>query len=115
MSSKYDPVVAEGIKFMDENAEGWCEKIELETLDLGSLELCVLGQAFDTEAVAARRLDPDALFHPNNGYTYARRKFDIGITKSVNLGFALDADSPRYHYLTAAWKRAIKEHCNDTT
>ena len=36
--------VREGISWLDSNFPGWRERINLETLDMGSFDYCVVGQ-----------------------------------------------------------------------
>lgn len=38
--------VVRGVALLDAETPGWRERIDLETLDLGNVHLCVLGQGF---------------------------------------------------------------------
>lgn len=41
--------VSAGIALLDENVEGWRDKIDLATLDIRHTRKCVLGQVFKTD------------------------------------------------------------------
>lgn len=87
----YAAKVAAGIKFLDAQAAkgkvsaDWRESISMDNLDLGSCEVCVLGQLFGS-------------------YSDGQYTLDIDSIDSKAYGFNTDYD---FKQLTAAWKDAL--------
>lgn len=90
MTNKYTQKVQRGIEFLDENEPGWRQWIEIESLNLGDCEACILGQLFGT--------------------------FDLGIghyglscEKEEILGFNMwgNQNNEDWQQLTQAWKDAL--------
>lgn len=77
--------VAAGMRFLDARDPGWLDKVDANTLDVGSCDLCVLGQIYG---------------HYNLGL------YELKVRSEVTLGFASD-DEDEYAELTKSWKRAI--------
>lgn len=114
--------VAAGAKFLDEHDRDWWRAdveraIDLDTLDLGTDELCILGQrcpleavvAFDTEYYAqARRLSGlPGIFAINSwavGFGFQAYANDTDAD-----GEPIDDELDEFDDLTAEWKRVITE------
>lgn len=45
----YAERAAAGAALLDQECPGWERRVDLETLDLGSIYCCILGQVFDSE------------------------------------------------------------------
>lgn len=58
--------VAAGIQLLDDNVEGWRDKINLETFNIQNTRNCILGQIFKT--------DED---HWESGYDVGRAKLNL--------------------------------------
>jgi hypothetical protein len=90
--------VTAGAEFLDRVEPGWDRRIDLDVLDLGACDACVIGQLAGVEAergVAA------LVGHDVNGERWP-----------TALGFHIDVASPDdddwdWALLTDAWKRAI--------
>lgn len=99
--------IAKGIELLDKEAPGWCEKVDLKLLDLGSPYFCVLGQVYKPK----RRPE-----YFDGGYSVGTRRLKIQQT-SADFGFdkrvldSFHASGEEYLNLTAAWKQAIRAHC----
>lgn len=78
----YAAKVNAGIQLLDTEKPGWREKIDLDNLDLGSCDICVLGQVFGNYYDGVEKLKVDA-------YEYG---FNTGGS---------------FRELTAAWKEAL--------
>ena len=97
-----------GATFMDATCVGWPEKIEADTLDIGSCFDCVFGQAFDDEYLNVRlRL----------GLT-AEQSASLGFTTEVSLEYSFadymtlspkaksvqrEKSDAEYRHLRSAW------------
>jgi len=87
--SKYSEVVQAGMAVLDANMPGWECRIDPETLNLASCQLCVLGQVYGE---------------------YSAGKREVGIEDGDNYGFSTRDDSSReYGFLTRTWLRVIKK------
>ncbi len=95
--------IAKGIQLLDKKVPGWCEKVDLKMLKLGSLQFCVLGQVFAKEAKRSRTYI--------SGYGYGRERLFADEAADV-YGFDTHSEAgEQYFPLTLAWKRAIRAHC----
>ena len=113
--------IAAGIALLDEKVPGWCERVDLTTLNLGSTLFCVLGQVFDKSAKRrAKRVAKDMHSHSaydTAGYWQGLRNLRLSDLSSVALGFDRGHGSypedleETYFNLTRGWKRAIRTHC----
>lgn len=89
--TNYASAVAAGISFLDSKVasgkvpSNWRDKIKLDTLDLGSCGVCVLGQLF-------------------GDYSDGKYALDIDNYDTKDYGFNTDYD---FQQLTAAWKDAL--------
>jgi hypothetical protein len=81
----------EGMAWLDVHAPGWVEKIDLDRLDMRSMENCVLGQLYGS--YFAREADAAKL---RGGYAVAKER-----------GFAYGTEVDT---LTMAWIMIIVEH-----
>jgi hypothetical protein len=112
--------VALGAAFLDEHDPPWWREIDLETLDLGSGDRCVLGQRCPLEVLTAwlgsapeDGEDHEFRYHAYAGMLtgFSRTERDAledwAIARGFNRPFG-DADS-EYDDLTAEWARVIRE------
>lgn len=89
--TNYASAVAAGISFLDSKVasgkvpSNWRDKVKLDNLDLGSCDVCVLGQLFGS---------------------YSDGQYELGLDTydSKSYGFNTDYD---FQQLTAAWKDAL--------
>lgn len=91
MEPKYDytAAVQRGVALLDaKGPPGWRDRIDLDTLDIGSLTLCVLGQVYGHYYKGLRALGDDA-----NPY---------------HLGFATEG-LLAWRALTQAWREALAQ------
>jgi len=97
--------IKNGIALLDKKRPGWCEKIDLEILDLGSTFTCVLGQLYkeDFNALSYRT---QFLHGTPFGLGVSRLKLE----NASDYGFDSSAHNS-YGRLETGWKRAIKGHC----
>lgn len=96
--------IAKGIEFLDKKAPGWCDKVDLEVLDLGSSYLCVLGQVFNKQAKRSRICE--------DGFDFGSGRLP-STASSSEYGFNMNYEKgEEYFPLTQAWKRAIRAHCH---
>ncbi len=104
--------VAAGAAFLDGREPGWWERIDLDSLDLGSGCRCVLGQlATDVSQYAswrriALRFGLDA-WQDDIGLGFMARDHDADLSLSVVEANA--ANKAEFDALTAEWKRVITE------
>jgi hypothetical protein len=89
-----DPSVVRGARYLDEILPGWADTIDLDTLDLGSICDCVLGQL-------AVDIVPNLVFR---SYYEARSHLGIGADQAFSLGFTTLGD---FAHLTRAWRDLI--------
>lgn len=61
--------VQRGARWLTENFPGWQDRIDPDTLNLASAEMCICGQVFKTEG---RALEAEGEWDPT-GYTYAHK------------------------------------------
>lgn len=86
MSTDYAAKVAEGVKFLDENASSdWRSEIDLDNLRLESCEVCVLGQIFGQ---------------------YEDGLSELGIDSYEATGYGFSTNGS-WQELTQAWKDAL--------
>jgi hypothetical protein len=83
--STFTAQVNAGIKLLDEQQPGWRDKIDLETLNLGSCSVCVLGQIFGDYEEGTIELDIE-----DDPYQYGFNALNGGMEQ-----------------LTQAWKDAL--------
>lgn len=90
--------VAAGVAWLDENRSGWIDLVNLDTLDLSSCTLCVLGQLFGEyeDAPLAAKYTPDLA--------------STGPARSRGFEVAYRTASAYREYadLTAEWRRVIE-------
>lgn len=104
-----DPRVKRGVAWLDENVEGWAEKINLELFNIRQASSCVLGQIYADYSIGCSTHDlrdpapidaqPDGWLH--HGYEL-RDHYGFqtwGTTEGVDQDWAVLQDS---------WVRAIK-------
>ncbi len=85
-----------GVKWLDLNKPDWLKKMKIEKLDLGSSDVCVLGQVF------RKFWDDSSVKAVSGGLSYK---------ESVRLGFALPEGSKfdkMYDPLTMLWYEKLK-------
>lgn len=81
----YAAKVAEGIKKLDATKPGWRDLIDVQTLDLESCSVCVLGQVF-------------------GDYYEGKAALDISSAVADRMGFNTEGS---FRELTEAWKEAL--------
>ncbi|WAB09325.1 hypothetical protein SEA_STELLA_85 [Streptomyces phage Stella] len=81
----YAAKVAAGIKLLDSKKPGWRSKIVMDELDLGSCDVCVLGQVFGS-------------------YDSGKYALDLDTYEAKDYGFNTDYSMSE---LTKAWKDAL--------
>lgn len=102
--------IACGMAWLDEHHPGWEEKIDLETLNLGGLCDCVLGQLEKGYATAMRRIARDVLGQSESKTPVWWSNLDKQAAWSNAHGFCMTLGNTRqYEQLTAAWKTAITQ------
>lgn len=84
----YAAKVAAGIKKLDASKPGWRDLIDVQTLDLESCSVCVLGQIF-------------------GDYHDGRDQLDISSAMAHEMGFNTENS---FRELTEAWKEALGEN-----
>lgn len=92
--SVYDSRAARGAVVLDEKVPGWDEKINLDTLNIYSINCCILSQLFGS-------------YYPGElGFSCYKPKEieDCGFTYC---GGSEDPDAEKMVEITAAWKRLI--------
>ncbi len=92
----YKKQIARGIKLLDYHFEGskWLNKVKLPTLNMQTMDYCLLGQVF-------------------GGYTSGTIELMVGV--GWTYGFSIQDEgifepSIKYDTLTREWKDAIKKH-----
>lgn len=97
--SKYDPAIDKGIALLDAKVPDWCKKMQLDHLDMGSGNSCVLGQLFPSDSEEYR-----------DGY--AKGCHDLELRNPTECGFFMPMGRWReYPPLTRRWKQRIRQHC----
>ncbi len=105
--SLYAEEVAEGIEFLNDEVPDWWTLIDLDTLDLSSADVCVLGQVF------AARADETGLA---SGYHYVLNQYENMHYAVTSMGFCAGTKhnaiyggtcSDEYDDLNAEWARVI--------
>lgn len=102
----FEVEIARGAAFLDEKTPGWRERIDLDKLDLGECDVCVLGQLSGTDDRWA--------------WTTVVRNFGLSTRIVHKFGFSVDDsddlfydDSGEldelYNQLTQEWKTYIRE------
>lgn len=93
--------VAAGVKVLDQYIPGWEDQIDLERLNVGHMERCVIGQLFG---------DFGVVYYPDLGNKH-ERKMSSGMRaaltgKSFDLGFGMRGGESEDE-LTAEWERVV--------
>lgn len=93
--------VAAGVKVLDQHEPGWEKLIDLERLNIDSMERCVIGQLYGDFGVT---------YYPDIGNKHVRR-MSAGLRaaltgKSFDLGFGMKGGEDPAN-LTAEWERVI--------
>lgn len=94
MSNEPHVAAARGAEFLDQRRPGWADEIDLDTLDLRSLDDCVLGQLYGDWG-AANRAIPEIEWNSGSQAYY---------------GFELDGapfSRDRYKALTDEWRDQV--------
>lgn len=104
--------VARGVALLDSRVPGWDQEIEVEDLDLGNTDYCVIGQAAELiiKTVAESAVRREDLLHAqrvNNG-AYGLGLAALGLTFKKAISYGFDESSAvrhsyGYHELTEAW------------
>lgn len=82
------PEIKAGMKLLDIEAPGWREKIDLEKLNLGNCESCILGQLFER-------------------YTLGLFALELPPEEADSFGF--NCNPSDYDKLTYYWQEALSE------
>lgn len=96
---EYDKRVDRGIKWLNKNKPGWLTKINLKKLDLGDINVCVVGQTF--KETFGEVVDDD------NGKMTDDQAISRGFMETDNSNYDEDS-SDNYDLLTAIWFEKIK-------
>ena len=87
-----------GIALLDEQVPDWCERIDLETLDLFSGRRCVLGQVY------ADKMQPE-----KPGFYIGIDKLGLSSSQASNCAFLPGLTlAVTWH---TEWHEAIRNHC----
>lgn len=102
--------VARGAAWLDSKCPDWVGKIDLEALDLGSPELCMLGQ---TAACLGARAEP-ADAQPDYWDVLGMLGLEVFAPWQADHGFDVpnclsEHSTLAYEMLTIAWKELIRE------
>jgi hypothetical protein len=92
----YTERIARGAAFLDEKQPGWRERIDLEALNLASLENCVLGQVFG---------------HFDGGFAALADAGLVADVATLDYGFDVNGDEDDdgwYSVLTQEWREYIE-------
>ena len=86
--------IKRGIKFLDEKVPNWRRAITPDELDLGSCELCILGQIY-------------------GDFDNGRLGLSLGLSKAEEYGLYYESLNPGeidryYSHLTKLWKEALQ-------
>jgi hypothetical protein len=92
--------VAAGAAWLDAAMPNWIDKVDLDTLDVGSDCRCILGQTFGHY----QRSPEDARWSVPDGMTYlaADRGFNVDNNPDD------EAETAEFAELTAEWRRVIE-------
>jgi hypothetical protein len=98
--TELDAAAARGALLLDEEVTEWWRRVTPETLDMGSMCLCVLGQLFDNwrtglVVLEIARDDADRIYALG---------FDLPPERP---GRIVEVNDPRWPVLTDAWLREI--------
>lgn len=95
--------VIKGAAVLDEKVPGWRDKIDPDTLDLESLEDCVLGQLFPLEE--SERMDYGTAWGKGMKTLFPNY---LDTNEHIEYGFECDSGNGQtYEELTAAWKEYL--------
>ena len=103
MALKLEPIRAKvGATILDVLRPGWADGINLDSLDMSSCEVCVLGQTYGgfDKGVAQ-------LFAVRDKTEGSGGKYQAAEEAGFSLGSAWDGNGQKYSVLTASWKREI--------
>ena len=101
--------VQRGIKLLDEQRPNWCDKINLQRLDLHSPYLCVLGQVFGT--VKQGKM-PTARLASSGVPGFDKGKDILNLTHPETVSYGFNTENEQaFQRLTKTWVEAILEHC----
>lgn len=90
--------VQNGVKWLDQEHEGWRDRIDVDLIDMGSVDVCVLAQLFghadeyDKYGRAALRLRLNEKKCEGRGFDVPDALYEAGVT---------------YNDLTEAWKKEL--------
>lgn len=94
----YATQIAAGMAWMDENdVPEWKSLIDLDKLNLASLDACILGQRFEEQALTTMR----------GGFGWAEETFGLSEEDMVRLGFDI-GQTGHYGRLTSGWIEALQ-------
>lgn len=95
-----------GALLLDLLQPGWADRIDTESLDLASCQVCVLGQLFGEYEYGAAKVFA-MRFEGLDNVRSEREKAagDAGFCVAREVSY--DDSGPAYRRLTAAWKREI--------
>lgn len=101
--------IAKGIALLDKEVPGWCERVDIKVLDLGSPFKCVLGQVFQEEAMESDEEEDGFGFGIH--FFQLDKPTDYGFDKRSMFDGGVRVTHEEYPNLTADWRRAVRVHC----
>lgn len=100
--NKYIPAVKRGIKFLDENVPDWHDRVDVQKLDLGSCQECILGQLYGSFDDGYRELGLSTIESAELGLDSQPVSLPV-----ADYHFFDGMISGEYGLLTEAWKLAL--------
>lgn len=113
--------VEAGAKFLDDTIPGWFERINLDELDMGDDEYCILGQLFDEYVPGCKELNLQCFYSreqrsrdrywnshlPDEHFDY--HAYELGFTISPDLwdDTTIAERKPHFTALTTMWGGVI--------
>jgi uncharacterized protein YfkK (UPF0435 family) len=97
-----DERVAAGAALLDQILPGWEGKINIEVLDIGDSDACILGQLFDGSV-------PEGVADFPVGFRTDQALHNLGVFSNHHY------EMMDYHQLTDAWRVTIQDRLNEQT
>ena len=98
--------VERGAALLDAEQPGWCERIDLDVLNMTSVGDCVLGQLY-------LETDNDSSYSLGKGYSWGKQALSIAVGEAdVPYGFSTIGHNHDARLLPL-WREAIKARCGE--
>ena len=104
--------VTRGIELLDRVRPSWDKSLDLEELNLGSSEFCVLGQVYGKDAIKEGEWAISDGFDLGRTRLFRRVRTESNDIEDFSMEFGFDQPHSNYDKIGREWKRQIKARRN---